>query len=57
VSDIVIPPQIKSYVENKYVVDSTGFKPMTETINGRLAMVGFLTEIGCVAGASERLLA
>lgn len=55
-SDIVIPAQIKSYVENKYVVDSTGFKPMTETINGRLAMVGFLTAALFELGGSGSVL-
>jgi hypothetical protein len=26
-------------VENKYVVESTGWKPLAETINGRAAML------------------
>jgi hypothetical protein len=29
----------KQYVENKYVVESTGWKPLAETINGRAAML------------------
>eukprot|EP00775_Hariotina_reticulata_P007000 gene7000-7214_t len=41
---------LKQYLENKYVVDSTGFKELPETINGRAAMIGF------VAGASAEIL-
>jgi hypothetical protein len=59
VSDIAIPAQIKTYIDNKYVVESTGFKPMAETINGRLAMVGFLTaaifELGGSGSALRQL--
>lgn len=31
---------LKQYLENKYVVESTGFKPLAELINGRAAMLG-----------------
>lgn len=30
---------LKQYVENKYVQESTGFKPLAEIINGRAAML------------------
>lgn len=30
---------LKQYLENKYVVESTGWKPLAETINGRGAML------------------
>lgn len=41
---------LKQYLENKYVVDSTGFKPLAELINGRAAMLGklmLLMPTGC----------
>eukprot|EP00878_Enallax_costatus_P002886 GHUV01003080.1.p2 GENE.GHUV01003080.1~~GHUV01003080.1.p2 ORF type:complete len:200 (+),score=72.48 GHUV01003080.1:104-703(+) len=41
---------LQKYVENKYVVDSTGWKQLPESINGRAAMIGF------VAGAAAELL-
>jgi hypothetical protein len=31
--------KLQQYVENKYVQESTGFKPLAETINGRAAML------------------
>ena len=31
--------KLQQYVENKYVQQSTGFKPLAETINGRAAML------------------
>lgn len=31
---------LKQYVENKYVIESTGFKALPEVINGRAAMLG-----------------
>lgn len=30
---------LKQYIENKYVQESTGFKPLAEIINGRAAML------------------
>lgn len=30
---------LKQYVENKYVQQATGFKPLAEIINGRAAML------------------
>jgi hypothetical protein len=30
---------LKQYVENKYVQEATGFKPLAEIINGRAAML------------------
>jgi hypothetical protein len=30
---------LSQYLENKYVAESTGFKPLAETINGRAAML------------------
>jgi negative regulator of replication initiation len=41
---------LQQYLENKYVVESTGWKELPESINGRAAMLGF------VAGASAELL-
>lgn len=35
---------LKQYVENKYVVESTGWKPLAETINGRAAMLVSIRE-------------
>lgn len=37
---------LKKYVEDEYFVQSTGFKALPETINGRAAMIGFLAGAG-----------
>lgn len=41
---------LKQYVENKYVVESTGFKALPETINGRAAMLGEAVYAGDMRG-------
>jgi hypothetical protein len=45
---------LKQYVENKYVTESTGFKALPEIINGRAAMIG---ECDTVAAEACRLFA
>lgn len=35
---LVMQDNLQQYVENKYVVESTGWKELPESINGRAAM-------------------
>lgn len=37
---------LAKYAENDWVVQSTGFKPIPESINGRAAMLGFVAAAG-----------
>jgi len=48
---------LAKYFENKYVKESVGWKPLAETINGRAAMIGFLTgALAEIFGAGPILL-
>jgi len=47
---------LKTYLENKYVVQFTGFKKDAEIINGRAAMIGFVAAAGAeIFGAGSFL--
>jgi len=47
---------LQTYLENKYVVQFTGFKKDAEIINGRAAMVGFVAAAGAeIFGAGSFL--
>lgn len=46
---VLYKDNLKQYVENKYVVESTGWKPLAETINGRAAML-VSKRAACVKG-------
>lgn len=37
---------VKQYAENEWVVKSTGWKVIPETVNGRAAMIGFVAAAG-----------